>query len=394
MAPRVLMVDDEVSLLDGLRRVLRGRFDVDTATSGPEGLAALEAAQAAGLPYEVVVSDMRMPEMNGAVFLARFRERDPECVRLILSGQADLASTVDAVNDAGLFRFLTKPCESRDLIRALDDAVAQYRLIRSERELLERTLPATVDLLTDILATAVPVAYMRTTRLAALTDAAAKSLNIEDWRLPIAVRLSHLGCLGLPAELLQALETGQDLTDEQTQLYLAHPAAGQAMLERIPRLEDIATWVGNQPLQSPSAPAPPTAPATAPGHPATSAPHGEPAPARELFHAAVRLLSVADRTHSPSAALAELRKTSPYPRPVLDALVTGIAALRPTVTRREVTVSELTAGMLLEQDVVSGTGTVLVRKGERLSHTLAQRLKAFSETIGVGEPIKVVIGSE
>lgn len=381
MTPRVLLVDDEASLLDGLRRILRGRFEVDTALSGPEGLAAQEAALAEGRPYEVIVSDMRMPEMNGAAFLAGVRQRDPDTVRLILSGQADLASTVDAVNDAGLFRFLTKPCESADLIRALDDAVAQYRLIRSERELLEGTLPATVDLLSDVLALGVPVAYVRTNRLAALTEAAAAALKVEDWRLPIAVRLCHLGCLGLPAALLQAVEAGEELDDEQIQLYLAHPSAAQAMLERIPRLGEVAAWIGAQPLEDPTPPRP-------------GRKGEEPPPAHVLFHAAVALLTTADRTQSASAALAELRKTSPYPRAVLDALVTGIAALRPTVVRREVKVGELAAGMLLEQDVVSGTGTVLVRKGERLSQTLAQRLKAFADTIGVGEPIKVVIGGD
>jgi response regulator RpfG family c-di-GMP phosphodiesterase len=97
-------VDDEPRVLDGLRRSLHGSFDVVTATSGEDGLALQREALAGGDPFAVIVSDMRMPGMDGAEFLTAARAVDRDTVRMVLSGQADLAQTIAAVNHADLFR--------------------------------------------------------------------------------------------------------------------------------------------------------------------------------------------------------------------------------------------------------------------------------------------------
>ena len=102
MSNRVLFVDDEPKVLDGIRRQLRNRLDVETANGAAAGLALIESKG----PFAVVVSDMRMPEMNGARFLAKVNEIAPDTVRMVLSGQADLDSTVAAVNEGHIFRFL------------------------------------------------------------------------------------------------------------------------------------------------------------------------------------------------------------------------------------------------------------------------------------------------
>lgn len=85
--PRVLCVDDEPQVLQGVGRVLRRDFEVLTATSGAAGLAVLDEAG----PISVVVSDMRMPEMDGAAFLSQVRDRWPDTTRILLTGQADIA---------------------------------------------------------------------------------------------------------------------------------------------------------------------------------------------------------------------------------------------------------------------------------------------------------------
>src|ERR1700722_7513879 len=111
MAARVLFVDDESRLLEGIARTLRGSFDVYTATSGGEGLSVLQRAG----PFAVVVSDMGMPEMNGAQFLSSARELCPQTVRIVLSGQSDMGQTIAAVNEGNIFRFLSKPCSTLNL---------------------------------------------------------------------------------------------------------------------------------------------------------------------------------------------------------------------------------------------------------------------------------------
>src|SRR4051794_20735889 len=104
--PRVLLVDDEVAVLDGLRRRLRTQFEIVTASSAAEATGVLEQSG----NFAVVVSDMQMPVMDGARFLAVVRSRWPEAVRLLLTGHADINSALSAVNESQIFRFLCKPC--------------------------------------------------------------------------------------------------------------------------------------------------------------------------------------------------------------------------------------------------------------------------------------------
>jgi len=127
---RVLCVDDDPSLLDGLRRELNRRFDITTALSGAAGLEALEREG----PFAVVVSDMRMPGMDGATFLGHVRERAPETVRVLLTGHADLDGAIAAVNQGNIFRFLTKPCPRDMLIEALETSARAYHQGVGQRE--------------------------------------------------------------------------------------------------------------------------------------------------------------------------------------------------------------------------------------------------------------------
>src|SRR5579864_3783237 len=141
MPASVLFVDDEPHLLDGIARALRNEFDVRTATSAAEGLRVLKCSG----PFAVVVSDMRMPEMNGAQFLGRVRELAPDTVRIILSGQSDMQQTIAAVNEGHIFRFLSKPCDTQSLLTVVRMGVEQHRLIVAEKVLLEQTLTGAVN---------------------------------------------------------------------------------------------------------------------------------------------------------------------------------------------------------------------------------------------------------
>jgi DNA-binding NtrC family response regulator len=143
---RILCVDDEPNVLEGLERVMHRRCSLLTAGSGEEALRILAGPEA----VDVIVSDMRMPRMNGATLLAECRKRSPDTVRLLLTGQADLESAISAVNDGHVFRFLTKPCPTPVLVEALTAALEQHRLITSEKILLERTLVGSMRALTEV----------------------------------------------------------------------------------------------------------------------------------------------------------------------------------------------------------------------------------------------------
>src|SRR5215467_12671970 len=152
---RILFVDDEPKILQGLERQLSGKFELRTAPGPVMGLQILSKDG----PYAAVVSDYRMPTMNGVEFLARARQRYPDTVRLMLTGQADLNAAISAVNEGAIFRFLSKPCPMEVLDAALNSALEQYRLIQAERELLEQTLHGSIKIMTEVLSLTSPAAF-------------------------------------------------------------------------------------------------------------------------------------------------------------------------------------------------------------------------------------------
>jgi len=108
---RVLFVDDESKILDGIRRMLhadRKRWDMEFAVGGEAALQACEAGS-----FDVVISDMRMPGMDGATLLGHIRDRYPGTARIVLSGYSEVEMTTRAVPVA--HRFLAKPCNASDL---------------------------------------------------------------------------------------------------------------------------------------------------------------------------------------------------------------------------------------------------------------------------------------
>jgi diguanylate cyclase (GGDEF)-like protein len=177
---RVLCVDDEPAVLAGLALTLGRAYDVVSATSGAAGLKLLEG----DTTIAIVVSDMRMPDMNGATFLARARDVAPNATRILLTGQSDLASAIAAVNDGQVFRFLTKPCRPANLLLAVAAAAEQHQQVALERSALHRQLRVPVaeqDRLTGL---------ATRTHFGSMLEAAASETG--EALAPLAIILVHL----------------------------------------------------------------------------------------------------------------------------------------------------------------------------------------------------------
>lgn len=130
-AGRVLIVDDDLNLLDSVARLLRPEVDAFTAGSGKE---ALEVIASCG-PFAVIISDLKMPGMDGVELLSRISRTSPDTVRVLLTGHADLQSAIDAVNLGYVYRFLTKPCPPEVLRLEVRQCQRHGELLRQEREL-------------------------------------------------------------------------------------------------------------------------------------------------------------------------------------------------------------------------------------------------------------------
>jgi len=131
----LLLVDDEPGILSALRRLLRpAGYTIHTAESGAAGLEILERE-----PVDLVISDMRMPQMNGAQFLEQVRARSPATTRILLTGYADIGSTIDAINRGEIFRYIAKPWDDNDLSLIVRDALERRRLQSEVSRLLALT---------------------------------------------------------------------------------------------------------------------------------------------------------------------------------------------------------------------------------------------------------------
>lgn len=130
----ILLVDDDPNVLSGYRRQLGRRYRLLTAAGGGEALALLESEP----DVAVVVADMRMPKMNGVQLLAEVEKRRPDAVRMMLTGNVDQETAVEAVNRGHVFRFINKPAPVEQVADALETALIRYRLVRAEREVVRQ----------------------------------------------------------------------------------------------------------------------------------------------------------------------------------------------------------------------------------------------------------------
>lgn len=241
--PCILFVDDDQEILAAYARALRKHYVVETA-AGPEvGLDMLES----GLDVAVVVSDLRMPGMDGVEFLGRVRERRPDTVRMLLTGFADIAVAMAAVNKSKVFSFLTKPCPEADLEEALAAGLRQHQLQVAEKELLRGTVRGTIKLLTNLLEMVNPEAFGKSSRVKRLAVELGGYLGIEDlWRLELAAMLSQIGCAALPADTLRKAYRGEPLAGDKAYEFAMHPKIAADLVANIPRLREVAEIIAYQ----------------------------------------------------------------------------------------------------------------------------------------------------
>ncbi len=362
MGDKILFVDDEPAVLDGYKRILHREFDVQTAVGGELGLAAIHEHG----PFSVVISDMRMPGMTGVQFLTRVRQETPDTIRMILTGYTDINAAMDAVNEGNIFRFLTKPCDKDVLGKAITTGLVQYRLVTAERELLENTLMGSIKVLTDVLSAVSPEAFGRSMRITRCVRHMIAKLNLPSpWRFEAAAMLSQLGCITLDPELVQAAYLGTPLTQKDQTRFDAHPQAACDLLGNIPRLEPVA-WMISQQTSNDEHPKPPEA---------------QP-PDVVVLGAKILKLSVAFdnlrmKRLSDADAIEQLRfRSTEFGKELIDAL----AEIKPEGAKmvpRKVAVMKLSTGMILQQEVRTRAGLLVVGQGQEITHALMVRLQNF-----------------
>lgn len=377
MPERILFVDDDPNILNGYRRSLRGQFELETA---PDGIRGLEVLAEKG-PFEVVVSDLRMPSMDGIQFLSMVRERAPDTVRIMLTGFAEVQTAIDAVNEGNIFRFLTKPCSPERFTGVLEQGIKHHRLVTAERELLEKTLKGAIKLLTDLLALLNPEAFGRASRIRRYAVSLAAQLGVDEiWQIETAALLSQVGCLILPEETLRKAFQGEELTPEESYNFKTHPHTAAQLLSNIPRMQEIAEIIAYQNKNYDGS-----------GMPHNGRQGGQIPLGARILKVVLDFDLLESRGLFKGKAFTELkRRPERFDPRILQALgeVLGDEA-RYVVS--SVNVTGLRAHMILAEDVTTLTGRLLLSRGQEVSPLILERLRSVAANAGVKEPIRVFV---
>jgi response regulator RpfG family c-di-GMP phosphodiesterase len=357
----VLCVDDEPRVLEGLALNLRRHYKVATATNALAGLAIVDGDS----PPAVVISDMRMPEIDGAAFLSQVKERSPDTVRLLLTGQTDLASAIAAVNHGQVFRFLTKPCSPQDLLAAVQAAAEQHRLITAEREVLEKTLKGSIKALVEILSLTNPLAFGRAMRLKRHASELMAGRGVPmSWQIEVALMLSQIGCVTIPATTNEKLYYGRPLTSEEAEQTERLPDIALQLLGTIPRLEAVRSILQAQNHNFDGT-----------GSPA-GAMQGESIPLGARILRLVLDFDTLDAGHVPAdVVIGTLRARKGRYDPKLLEFLAHAKATSKELRVHEIGLADIRPGMLLVQDVLSTTGMLLIARGHEVTSGLLHRLR-------------------
>lgn len=359
MTEKILLVDDDQNILDGYRRGLSREFLLETATGGQQ---ALQLAAQNG-PYAVVVSDMRMPGMDGIQLLSTIRSQSPDTIRVMLTGNADMDTAINAINEGSIFRFLNKPCSKEMMAKTLTAALVQYRLVTAEKQLLEQTLSGTIQVLTEVLSLVNPAAFGRAERARRYIHHIVSAMSLGNpWQYEVAAMMSQLGCVTLHPETIDAVYRGQKLSADEQAQYDAHPTVAYDLLSKIPRLEPIAWMIAHQ-------------------NQSVSGSSGSEMADMRLGAEILRLTLAFEQLIHKGASRTEAahslsRQNKNFSPEFFSALVTLDPNAEDGETRK-CRIEELSSGMIIQQDIRTYEGALLVSKGQAVTPPLLFKLKNF-----------------
>lgn len=429
--PTVLCVDDEPNILSALQRLLRSEgYRILKANSGPQGLEILEREA-----VDVIVSDMRMPNMSGAQFLAAAARQRPQTVRILLTGYADLESTVQAINEGHIYRYLSKPWEDADLKIAVARGLEYKRLTAQRDQLLAQTrkqnaelrdlnvnlenrveqrteelrqtalfLESAYDELRRAYRASIPVfarlVEMREgtdtghgRRIADLAVSTARILGIEGRLLEAiedAALLHDIGKIGMEDKLLRTPYS--ELSPAQRKEEQQHGLIGQALLMSLQPLEDAARIIRSHHERYDGS-----------GYPDGLKGEEIPLGARILSAAsdfdagqAGTLVTDAMTWDEARAFIAE-HAGSRYDPTIAAAFLDAVEeyqARTGIVRELKLTSDDLRTGLTLSRDLEARQGMLLLAAGHVLNETLISRIRRYEADINRGFTVYVYAPQE
>ncbi|MEV4347569.1 response regulator [Actinoplanes sp. NPDC049596] len=369
--PTVLLVDDESTILETLALQLRRDHQVLVAESGAEALRLL----AENGPVAAVISDLRMPEMDGVELLRRIQLEYPDTTRVLHTAQSDLNSAIAAINSGGVYRYLAKPVQTDELRSTVRAAVELHGRSTADRQLLDQTLKTSIQALFGCLELASPLAFARAGRIRTLVGELCHEMQLDAlWEIEVAAMASQLGAVTLPPSVLTKLDKGMPCTSDEQAMVDHMPEVAVQLLKNIPMLEDVIEIVLGLSKKPPANPSPLVEAAVA------------------VLRTAIDYETLESRGLEVDSAIAVLECREDSAMSVLSALrkKKGVEFVAEKV--RGLRVVDLEVNMRVAEDIVAVNGLVLIGRGMIVTDLLLDRLTNYARMIEIVEPVLAIPG--
>ena len=417
--PKILFVDDETNILHSLKRLMRGQnADIHISNNPLEAVKLAEEHN-----FAVVVSDQRMPEMQGSEVLENIRKHSPDTVRILLTGYTDIHAAMDAINKGAIYKFLSKPWNDEALVGIIEEALERHTLV-AENERLNELARQQNEALTELNESLDQKVKERTEEVVTLSEKVKKSLfgtiqvmakiteehssligshskrvvslcnklgellglSAEDrYDLVIAATLHDIGKVGISPNLLNKSDTLMSAAEREH--LMQHTVHGETLIQMIPNMERVAKIIRHHHEQFDGR-----------GYPDGLI--------RASIPKASRIIAVADAydnalnrrtgydTATPKKALEhiQLQSGKAFDPDVVDALVSYInqeGSESGESTELEVNRNDLRGGMVLSRDLVTIRGRMLLKKDSAIDKTQVVQLINFLQTDPPAEGIYI-----
>ena len=412
--PVMLCVDDEQSILNALKRLFFPiGLDIELATNGQDALKILEAKQ-----VHLIISDMRMPEMNGAEFLAKALEIQPDAYRILMTGYSDMASTIAAINDGRIHRYVQKPWNNKDLLNTVKDGLKLFHLEQANKRMqqqisqqnkelkelnhsleemvhqrtaqLKKTLAQlrasmarseqekqnNLDILYNVISIHPLISAGFAVNVSNLAKAMAEKMQLpakDIENVALTSLLHEIGMIGLPADLLK--KPYHQLEGLEKQQFMEHASHAELILSPAPHLRAVVEGICCQ-----------YAHFNGTGYPANLKDTHIPLPARILAVARDYWLLMTRRSYSkvltPKEACTMIVRASHslYDPAVINAFEACYQKSRDIFInsiRDGYSIDELKPGMRLRSALYNETKILLLPKGCELTPALIDKLKKY-----------------
>ncbi len=383
----LLCVDDEANILSALQRLFRPEgYRIFTAESGREGLEILERET-----VDLVISDMRMPEMNGAQFLEQVQAKWPDTVRVLLTGYAEISVTIDAINKGQIYRYISKPWEDADMILLVRQTLERRALEQEKKRLealaLKKGFLISIHVLSNLIELREGALAGHSRRVADLARKIAQRMGLseaETQDVLVAGLLHNIGKIGLSDKILK--KPFDALTTEERAEVVKHPVRAQAALMALEQLNEVGKIIRSHHERFDGR-----------GYPDGLTGLAIPLGARILAlvndYYAQQIGSLATKRMNAEEASQFIKESrgKRYDPQVVDTFFGTVGVVEPLAESRwrdlQVSVEQLKPGMVLARNIMTRDGVRLLENGCLLRVDLIEQIRDFEKMDGHTLPI-------